>query len=279
MLFENDLELSRFVDRLSKKKEIIDLVKLMQPLDVAKVIAIDLELCPMDAARTTVDLIKYVHKVDFEGMGAGPNIETNKDFPVPAQIRRDNEPKGEEEDPIVQAAKGKDIEESGENYINNMGQMTPTFSQDQFPQPREDEEGWPYGKYTVAIMNPKTKGRKRGLTSSVAKKYVFPEKPAFKQDLRTRQPGGDGAGGKGIYQKNTMANDNPTPSGGSSWDRKGVPGWSSSLDSFDLPDELETNEISKLDIDEDPPIGAPVPKFYGGRYDGAVAGPRCKRGM
>jgi hypothetical protein len=288
-IFENEQELTCFIDKLIKNKKFMDLARVMQPLDVANALAGDRDIRPEDATKITAHLVVHLQ----DGMNSGPNIETNKNFPVPSSIRGDNMPDGEEEEEIVKAStmNGEDVEEAADNYINNIGQMSPDMKRWHFPaDPRpssngdEDEDGWPYGDATKAGMDPKNQGHRRGFGPALTcvkekekkvNKYIFQSKPVFKQDLRVGQ---GGAAGNGL-QQTTMSPDNSMPGGGSSWDRKGRPGWSSALGLFDLPDELpeetlESVSDTELGIEKNPTCGAPVPTFGSGRSDGGTFGGR-----
>ena len=277
-LFENDIEFYSFIDKLVQNKKLMDLAQMMEPLDIAAALANDLDLCPNDAAKTTINIYKYI----CDGMNSGPNIETNKNYPVPAVIRRDNMPKGEEEEPLDKLSQSDEIEEDAGNYINNMGQMSPDMPRHHFPpESRSDEEGWPYGEYTVAIMDPKNKTRgKRGIGAALTcgkekiNKYIFQSKPIFKQDLRTGQGGGAGNG----LQQSIMSPDNDQPGQGSSWSRRGKPGWSCAMGEFDLPNEipeetLENEELPELNIEKSAPVGSSIPMIkFGGRTPGRRVG-------
>src|SRR5690606_36316732 len=111
-----------------------------------------------------------------------PRIETNKQYPVPAKLKKDG-----------------DIEESAGNFIN--ASPTIIIPRHHFPpDPRQKVGDWPYDDMTTAAMDIKNKGRRRPLMQGPL-------------DLRKRQPGGDGAGGQGIYSKNCPHNrDNSTSS-------------------------------------------------------------------
>lgn len=101
--------------------------------------------------------------------------------------------------------------------------------------PPPGTDTYPYDPMTVGAMNSKHKGRKAPLVTS-----------------KVPQPGGDGTG---IFQKSFKSSGN-MPSSSSSWDKKGVPGWSRSLPDkeFEIPNELKPSQI-----------GTPTPKFAGPR--------------
>lgn len=222
-----NIELKALVEKLVADTKVLGLVKMMQPVDVVAIISKDLDLFPDEAERVTSSLLHHAH--NCEGMSS-PGIESNKKYPVPEKLRK------------------KDIEE----YINIVPKYD--FSRYHFPPDPVDEPGeWPYDDMTKAAIDPKNKSRKRPLMQG-----------PLDTDLRKNQPGGDGAGGKGIYSKNAPHNrHNSTPSG-RSWDRKGTPGWSSSPQGkeFSLPGE------------ENPPVGAPIPKFFGGHSEPRKHGER-----
>ena len=288
-LREHDLEIQRHVDSLVKKENFVEIVKKMTPLDIAEELVQKFELCPHDAASITLDIVRKVR----EGLASGPNIETNKDFPVPSSIRGDNDSsRGEEEDELSKAAHG--IEE---DYIGNLGGLTPTFSQDQFPPCRNSEDGFPYDGMTNAKLNSKFQG-KRGLTSGYKRSYrfIFNEKTTpyvhlnkdpLKQDLRFQPVAGDSGRGFSIT---TMQGDGDEAGQGSSWSTRGRPGWSKETSDkvYDMPDATNDNpeyqkmseetvedDFPQLSILKQPPVGTPIPTLrFSGRVDGGVAGGR-----
>lgn len=149
------------LDRLMKNKKILDLVKVMKPLDIAKVVAVEFELQPKDAARTAVDLIvRDAHRdAHREGL-ASPSIETNKQYPVPPTHKRKApklfEPEDLEEGPAL-----------SKPYTKT--DITPKFVIKRWhfpPDPRDEPLGWPYDDMTKAGMEPKNKARKRPLTAA-----------------------------------------------------------------------------------------------------------------
>jgi len=227
-----DMQLKDLIGKLIANENVIGLVKMMQPMDIVAVISVDLDLQDGDAESVVANLLQHAR---HEGMGL-PGIETNKQYPVPAKIRRDNE-----------------VEE---DYINNLGQMNPDISPDHFPpEPRPDAVGWPYDGMTKAIMDPKNKGRKRPLMQGV-----------FDPNFKKRQPGGDYGGSQGIYSRETPHADNSQSSSGRSYDAKGRPGWSSSPPGkeFDLPNEIPDEEDLPDNIIGPSPVGSPIPQFQGG---------------
>lgn len=264
----SDYELQRFIDKLIKNKKALEFVKIMEPLDVVKVFVKDFELCPHDASRATLGLIKQ--GISF------PSIETNKQYPVPPLVRGDDEKRNEH---IVKPYGKTDITP---RYIIFRHQFP--------PDPRETEpEEWPYDAMTKASMKPSTKQRKRPLTTG---KKVGLKKNPFDTDLRLRQPGGDGAGGGGHQKRAFHSKSNNMSMRGGSWTKRGYPGWSSSLSGkeFDLPygkeektdkqiflqpvakkkekEKLKGKKVLysfSLSDEEDLPVGRPTPSFYGGR--------------
>lgn len=59
-LIEGDAELNKHISELVKQSNILELVKMMNPLDIVKVIAISLDLRPIQAAKLTVKLLGTV---------------------------------------------------------------------------------------------------------------------------------------------------------------------------------------------------------------------------
>jgi hypothetical protein len=268
---ENDIQLQNYVDELVKSKMARGLVKMMKPMDMAGVMAKKLDLCPKDAAKVTIDLIKRT-----EGLSGG-NIETNKPYPVHPQHKKDPPLFDPEEDFEENA-----LARPGTKFTFVPG--PPTIDRHHFPPDEESEvEDWPYDDMTTVAMKPSNKSRKRPLNMSKdkggVKKFIFKEKGPLDTDLRQPQPGGDGAGGGGIYQRSMHSRDNSmSTAGNSTWSKTGSPGWSMSPDGkeYRLPDDTkESFGDEELNFEKNPPVGMPEPTFgYGGRIDGKVTGPR-----
>ena len=245
------MNLRDLISKLIANEKIIGLVKLMKPMDIFAVVSVDLGLQKGDAESVVANLLQHAR---HEGM-ASPGIETNKDYPVPARIRRDNE-----------------IEE---DYVNNMGQMNPDISPDQFPpKPRSEPGEWPYDAMNVAGMDLKNKGRKRGLTSGKSNSgKVVKEREKFKgpfePNLKFNQPGGDYGGSQGIYSKEPPHFNNSQSSSGRSYDSKGRPGWSSSPPGKEFESDIELNVSAPTrfkpgQVDDASPVGSAIPQFQGG---------------
>jgi hypothetical protein len=269
---EHDAEIHNVVDKLVGNRKALELVKLMKPLDVAKVIAVDLELCPKSAVRTTANLIKHAYGVRHEGISS-PAIETNKEYPVPAASKK-NKPK---------LLKFKTKDENALARPAGKVDITPKFVyyKFQFPQdPLDDPGDWPYDDQTVVGLKPSTKSRKRPLMTGKKKGILNP-------NLKKGQPGGDGAGGGGLYQRTIHFKDNPTSTAGTStWQRRGMPGWSSSPSGkrFDIPGEEKEEAMGggsrnvnprlknagdngdEPSFTKEPPVGSSIPTMsFGGR--------------
>jgi hypothetical protein len=251
MLFETDQQISSFVDKLVKDKKARDLVRAMKPLDVAKVVAVNLDLQPEPACKTALNLIKHAHDVHYEGMSS-PGIESNKEFPVPPSRKRDK-PRllkfKTDESSVLARPQGKTV----------WGRPGPAdIPRHHFPQdPRDEPEGWPFDDMTVASMKPGNKSRKRSLTTAKDNS----DSRAWKQkgnplnpDLKVRQPGGDGAGGGGIYRLTFQTKTGDMPGAGNkSWVAKGTKGWNSMPGAeFENPDA--DNDQPK-DLKKKPPTG------------------------
>lgn len=186
------------VEKLANNQKIRGLVNQMKPLEVVKALS-GLGLRPKEASRVALELIKKI-----EGLSA-PSIDRGQ-YPVPPEIRKDNE-----KDEHIARPQGK-------------VDITPKFivRRHQFPPDSSGKpEDWPYDDNTTQTMEPKNKQRKRGLTSSKKKNPFHP-------DLRLKQPGGDGAGGGGIYRKTTGGGQGDMPgAGNSTWVARGTKGWNS----------------------------------------------------
>ena len=143
----SDIGLKDLIDKLTSNEKILGLVKMMQPLDVVAVIATDLSLHDKDAKSVVANLL--AHLIHQEGM-ASPGIETNMQYPIPAKLRRDT----------------NDNEDLEEDFVNNLGALTPDIKIYQFPtQGEPDPEDWPYDAITKAAMDTHNKANKKGLTS------------------------------------------------------------------------------------------------------------------
>lgn len=216
-------ELKDLVTKLVANEKVKGLVKMMEPQDVVAVMEMDLELHKDVAKSVVANLLNHISR---EGM-ASLGIEFNKKYPVPPQIRRDNE--------------------MDEFYINNLGQMNPDLDPNTLPpKPREEPDEWPFDGMTKAAMDPKNRTPKSPLMQG-----------PFDPNLKKRQAGGDYGGSQGIYSKNSPHFDNSTSTSGRSYDAKGKPGWSSSPPGkeFDLPDEVDGGPS---------PVGSSIPQFQGG---------------
>lgn len=80
-----DHELETYINDLVQKQSVLDLVKLMQPLDIAKILLKSFDLRPRQAAMITVNLIKHIH------MKENPLVHTpdmNQDEFPPEPIMR-----------------------------------------------------------------------------------------------------------------------------------------------------------------------------------------------
>lgn len=267
----SDVDIKRIVDRLLTKQETVELVKLMKPLDVANVVAVDLGLCSKDASRTTVDLIKHAHVPRREGLSA-PSIE-KLPYPVPNHLDKSGTPLLS--DPTYG---GDDPDDVDEHLARPFGKddITPRFDVQRHhfpPDPIAEPGGWPYDAMTVKSLKPGTKSRKKPLTMGKGnddqkvddqkiKVYTF---RTFNPNMKP--PGGDGGGGGGIYSKSAPhLRHNNMSSRGQSWDRKGMPGWSSSPrgKEFDLPEsELHGSNAGEDDgtpsFMKDAPVGSSIP--------------------
>jgi hypothetical protein len=223
----NNMVVESIVDELVKNTKISELVKLMKPLEVAKVIAVSLDLQPEQACETALNLIKYA-----EGISA-PGIEFNKQYPVPPTMKKDK-PK------LLKFAKD-------EAFLHTPGtkvDITPKFviTRHHFPpDPYSKEDDWPYDDMTVAGMNSKNKSRKKSLTTakdnSDTRSWKQKGNP-LNPDMKIRQPAGDGAGGGGVYSITFHSKTGDMPGAGNkSWVAKGTKGWNSMPGAeFDNPD-------------------------------------------
>lgn len=61
-----DNELTKIIEQLVTSSSVMELVKVMQPLDMVAVLVRDFDLCPHDASKATLNLIKHSHDVHYE---------------------------------------------------------------------------------------------------------------------------------------------------------------------------------------------------------------------
>jgi hypothetical protein len=81
-----DHEIETYVNDLVAKQSVLDLVKMMQPLDVAKILLKSFDLRPRQAALITVNLIKHIHMKEGNGLFFTPEMNPNE-FPPEPKIR------------------------------------------------------------------------------------------------------------------------------------------------------------------------------------------------
>lgn len=232
------------VEDMCKNAKALGLVSMMGPIELMKGLMKHKELVPKDAAKVVLDLKKKA-----EGL-SGASIETNKGFPVPASMKAG--PEDEDVDEAITTV-------GGGTKVRGGGGGPDVIKRHHFPpDPRpnydssgEDDEGIYKASFVNYMNNPK---RKRPMMSGIEKMDIDPEdlssepnlpggtragnvkhKNPLDIDLRANQPGGDGAGGAGIYQKSTHSRDNSTPTQGTNWTTRGVPGWSTTDNNFDRP--------------------------------------------
>lgn len=255
------------VKRILGSDRLKEFVKIMKPLDLVRSL-VDFGLSPKGASKVAIDLIKRTE-------GIGPiGYEPNKQFPIPPMLKKGNV------DDV-----GDEIEEVSRPF--GKVDITPKydFPRHHFPpDPIDEPDDWPYDAATVTSSQTVNKQRKRSLTSAKEPdldkklKYVFKNNP-LEPDMRLNQPGGDGAGGKGIYSKSTHTTGNNLSMRGNAWSTKGYPGFSTSPpgESFDDPNDPEVNgkttgKTEHVDDDDledvfgNPPSGAAIPTFAGGRH-------------
>jgi hypothetical protein len=303
MLFESDAEIDGLVSKLARDEKARELVRLMKPLDVAKIVAVNLDLQPKKACKTALNLLQQVHNVHYEGM-ASPGIESNKEFPVPPTSKK-NKPKLWKFKETAYLSKPFSKTDITPKFTIEPHQWAPD------PYDREKDEEWPYDDMTTAGMKPGTKDRKRPLTTakdnSDGRSWKQKGNP-LNPDLKVRQPGGDGAGGGGVYRLTYHSRTGDMPgAGNNSWVARGTKGWNSMPGAeFESPDDennqpkdlkkkpptgeamgggsVNVNPKSQNAGDEDeeepkflknPPVGSSIPSTnYGGRTPAQPAGYR-----
>lgn len=205
-----------------KNKRVLGLVSLMEPTDLMRTLVKLLDVQPKSAAKMVLSL-----KRKAEGLSGG-TIETNKEFPVPSNMRDDEGTDEEMEESSALARGNAKVSwgRPGPDPVNRRhfppDPQAHSFGGKGEPDD-EDDQDFPYGASFTNYMNgPK---RKKPLTSGREPKVK--RKGAFDVSLHSRQPGGHGTGAHSKVQ-HSRAND--TPSGGRSWNRQGsTPGWAGSL--------------------------------------------------
>ena len=232
-------KVKKITEAMCRNNKVLGLVSMLRPIELMKALVRHKDLVPKDAAKIIFNLKK---KAD-EGM-ASPGIETNKSFPVPSCMKDNGEDEEMEEGSL--SALSKDVWGGPRPDDDGSGKFPPD------PRPNYDQPGgeFPYEKsFTNYMNNPKRKkGYKNLQMSHKRPEPIDPEdvdsqphhpggtragnikhKPPFRTDLKLGQPGGDGAGGAGMYSKSgPHSRSNAMPGQGTSWSTKGEPGWSAS---------------------------------------------------
>jgi len=209
------VRVKRITEDLYKNKSAMGLVGLLDPVDLMKALVQDLDLLPKEAAKVVYDL-----RQRSEGLSS-LSIEPGKEYPVP---------------PTHKGADVDDIDDVDENSGLARGNAKTVWGgpgpegikRHQFPpDPREEPGDYPYDDVFVNYMNnPK---RKKPLMNAKDKETNVKHKNPLDIDLRSGQPGGDGAGGGGIHQRTYHTRTGDQPGSGTSWSTKGKPGWSHHL--------------------------------------------------
>ena len=123
------------------------------------------------------------------------------------------------------------------------------------PPPIKRPTEWPYDNMTVAIMDPHSKGKKKGLTTSFDPADGAPglEDPnIIIADPSKVRRDGPGHGAPGLQQKNSPHSiDGDQSSSSSSWSKTGPKGWARSMKSFDMPDNSSSQQAD--------PVAGPPP--------------------
>lgn len=313
----NDRVVHGLIKALSKNEKLREFVRMLEPMEVVRTVAEKINLRPKDASKVAMGLMKNAY---LEGMGY-PGIETNKGYPT-GGIASVNKVKHAPENETEDDFRAQALNQEGGTPMGKGG-ITPKwdikrwhFPPDPQPQPQE----WPFDDMTTAAMQTGKgvhRGHKRGLMASVHREGSGMRAPGTKStvhvtprnkllpgdvhsnvahrrgnplnpDLRKRMPGGDGAGGGGIYSKSVHSTDNAMPASPNSrsWTSQGVPGWSKTPPGkeFDMPDEepnpnvkpkaelrveVEKEELpgNEVEFMKQPTVGARIPRWGAGNPD------------
>ena len=111
------------------------------------------------------------------------------------------------------------------------------------PPPIKRPTEWPYDSQTVAIMDPHSKGKKKGLVSSFD---PLEDKSEEDPNIIIADPSkirrdGPGHGASGLQQKNSPHSiDGDQSNSGSSWNKMGAKGWARSMATYEIPDDSST---------------------------------------
>jgi len=289
-------QLKEIEDIISSSDKIRDIARYMSPLEIVKALHKDLSLSLPQASKIAVDLLKK----KSEGISF-PSIETNKSFPVPALMKRDDKRYLNFKDEIEEAASLA--------KPSSKTDITPKFDFPRHhfpPDPRSEPGEWPYDAMSKASMSIKNKGKRRPLMNSKENKpnkVRYAIKGVFDTDHKLNAPGADAGGG--VHSKVSHSYDNSMSSRGSSWPTRGYAGWSSSPPGahFSDPNDPAVTGVTKkahekkiphsyeygdkkikdikppkddggyeISFFEDPPVGSPIPTFKGGRNPGRRLG-------
>ena len=82
--------IQNMLERLVSKQEIVELVKVMKPIEIMKVLAQDHALCASDAAQLAFGLLSSVgdvQKEDYTSIPIGPPEINGNQFPPPPRAR------------------------------------------------------------------------------------------------------------------------------------------------------------------------------------------------
>lgn len=237
---ENDIAISTVVDKIMKNDTNKELVKLMNPLDVARIIATNLDIVPQVACKATLDIISKSHGIPLEGFGF-PGIETNKQYPVPPTRRKKGGTELKSEGPG-----GGGMAPGGKTVINPKYVVEPhQFPPDGTKRPRPND--WPYDAMTTAAMTPKNRAPKRGLTAGKDNSDGRTWKQGNKLVPVMKIRGAGGMGGNFTVTYPSKTGD--MPGTGRSWTSKGTKGWNSMPHkTFSNPDDDNDQPLRK-----DPP--------------------------
>jgi len=281
---------------ISNKQKLMELVKEMKPLEIAKVLSKH-GLCPDKAAEYTVGLMTKARQ-DERTNDANNSDDKNWYITkrgVSAYIPPDDRPDKVVFKSFQKMRDNKKIEKESSLFARPTGKTdtTPRFPFKRYefpPAPIAEPEGFPYDDMNKAGMNPKNKGKKRPLMQGKSKNddpYSFVgKKNPFDMNPKKNLPAHIGSSGNPVSKMTQHSADNAGSTGGA-WNTRGYYGWSKSppgkefdmppgvpkakkegekkykfvLKGFDAEEEKETPEFLKQE-----PVGSRIPILgFGGR--------------
>ena len=155
-MLNEDAEIQKQINGLLANREVFELVKAMQPLDIATCIQSAFDIVPKNALVITLNLLKNAKLQELTTVGSVTN-----QYPIPSIKRREHQV-------------DEDVGGDGRPEI-----AIATKSGEFPPPPRSNAQKWPYDPNTLFITDPTMKGGVKSITSGyepVAKSKKSPNR-------------------------------------------------------------------------------------------------------